>query len=395
MPEFMETIERVRAEASDVRRLFEADAGEIRSGSRGRASSPQYMAQLAEAATLIADVRAGRRPTYLLAEAMTTSDFPNLMGDILDRQLLAKYREFPTSYTDWVKVSQVRDFRTVKRITVDGGQGRLQKIGTIQEESEYPYEALTDGLYSYSVAKYGKKFRFSWEDFINDDLNGLGDTPERMGTSARRTEEYFATDLFFDANGPDATFFASGHKNIVTANPVLSIAGLQTAFTILSQQVDADAEPIMIDAVTLVIPPALQVVAQNILNATELWTTAASAGGATGQELHVMNWMRSKLKLSVAPYIPLVAASANGNTSWLLVAEPSQGRPAAEMGFLRGHTDPEMFQKAPNATRVGGGQSDPMDGDFDTDSIEFKVRHVMGGTLMDSKMAVSSNGSGS
>jgi hypothetical protein len=36
-----------------------------------------------------------------------------------------------------------------------------------------------------------------------------------------------------------------------------------------------------------------------------------------------------------------------------------------------------------------------MDGDFDTDTVEYKVRHVMGGTLMDPKAAVASNGSGS
>jgi hypothetical protein len=34
-----------------------------------------------------------------------------------------------------------------------------------------------------------------------------------------------------------------------------------------------------------------------------------------------------------------------------------------------------------------------MDGDFDTDSIEYKVRHVLGGSVIDPKFAVASNGS--
>jgi hypothetical protein len=40
--------------------------------------------------------------------------------------------------------------------------------------------------------------------------------------------------------------------------------------------------------------------------------------------------------------------------------------------------------------RVGGGGVNPTDGDFDTDTAEYKVRHVLGGTLMDPKAAVAS-----
>jgi hypothetical protein len=39
----------------------------------------------------VADDLEGRRPLHHLREAMTTSDFPLLFADILDRQLLANY----------------------------------------------------------------------------------------------------------------------------------------------------------------------------------------------------------------------------------------------------------------------------------------------------------------
>ena len=41
---------------------------------------------------------------------------------------------------------------------------------------------------------------------------------------------------------------------------------------------------------------------------------------------------------------------------------------------------------------VGGGDANPMDGDFSTDSIIYKVRHVLGGTLLDPIMALASTG---
>lgn len=49
-----------------------------------------------------------------------------------------------------------------------------------------------------------------------------------------------------------------------------------------------------------------------------------------------------------------------------------------EIGFLTGHETPELFMQSPNAVRVGGGAVDPMDGDFRTDSIDWKVRYVFG-----------------
>jgi hypothetical protein len=63
--------------------------------------------------------------------------------------------------------------------------------------------------------------------------------------------------------------------------------------------------------------------------------------------------------------------------------------------MLRGHAEPEIFIKEPNARRVGGGIVNPMDGDFETDSVEYKLRHVFGGSILDPKMSVGSNGSGS
>ena len=95
------------------------------------------------------------------------------------------------------------------------------------------------------------------------------------------------------------------------------------------------------------------------------------------------------------PYIPIVASSSNGNTSWFLFANPNNGRPALEMAFLRGHEEPEIFMKTSNAQRIGGGMTDPMDGDFDTDSLQYKVRHVLGGARLDPKMTVASSGAGS
>jgi hypothetical protein len=395
--DMLELIETINAEEASVQRLF----GKEGQGMRSHKRNPRYMAQLTEAAKLVADVYNGRKPLHYLQEAMTTSDFPNLFGDILDRQILAAYQEWPATWQNYAKRGRVRDFRTVKRFSVYGADSVLSAI--VGEKGEYPYDAFNENSpYSYAVAKYGRKLKFSWETLINDDLDALKDGPDRFGRAARRSEEKFATQLFVDASGPHASFYTTGNKNRVhtengapSNNPTLSIAALQAAFLVLSKMVDEQGEPIVIDTVQLVVPPALEITALNILNAVQLWLDTNASAGTAQQNLVTTNWMKARVNLNVNPYIPVVASTANGNTSWWLFANPNNGRPALEVGFLLGHEQPEIFMKQPNAARVGGGGEDVMNGDFESDAIEYKIRHVFGGTRMDPKMTVASNGSGS
>lgn len=398
----MDVIESLDAGDASVARLFGSEGRRLRRAQQ----APQQIARLAEAARFLADVREGRRPQYQLQEAMSTSDFPLMFGQIVDRMLMANYLAVPQTYRDYVKIGTVADFRTVYRFAMNGAQGVLTQV---KELTEYPEVALAEARYTYSVAKYGKVIPLSWETIVNDQLGAFDDLPQRLAISARNTEEKFATQLFVDTNGPHATLFTNGNKNIVnttngaaTTNPPLSIAALQDALTVLSKQTDSDGNPIVITAVRLVVPPALRVPAMNILNASQIFITSALAGGvpanttatpAGSQQLIANNWMQSAVQLSVNAFIPVVATT-NGNTSWFLFADVSSGRPALEMGFLRGHETPELFMQAADQIRVGGGEAGPLEGDFDTDSVAYKVRHVLGGTQIDPKAAVSSNGSG-
>lgn len=386
--EMLELLDTVRAEEASVQRLF----GKEGQGARSRSHGPKYMSRLVEATRLVADVVQGRRGMHVLREAMTTSDFPILFGDVMDRQVLASYREAPYNWNRIAKRTRVRDFREVKRFGIYGADQVLPAI--VGEKGEYPYEKINEEApYSFSVAKYGRKLKFAWEAMINDDQQMLQDGPERLGRAARRSEEKFVTQMYVDANGPHASFYSVGNKNILTGNPALSLAALQTALEKLSTMTDQMGEPIVIDMVELRIPPALEVTALNILNALQIELT--EKGGTANRKLVSTNWMKTRFNVSIDYYIPIVASTANGSTSWFLFANPDNGRPAIEMGFLSGHEEPEIFMKAPNSMRVGGGGVDVMNGDFDNDAIEYKLRHVFGGTREDPKMTVGSNGSGS
>lgn len=370
-------------------------------------------------------------------EALSISDFPNLFGDIIDRAVLANYRETPYTWPLVVNHADVSDFRQVKRFRIDFGTGAISNA--IEMGAQYPEDKLSDsgaagktgqaagaadtaGYYAYNLKKYGKRMPFFWETFVNDDLNAIKDVPARFGRGMRRGEEKFVTTLY----AGNTTFFSNANfKNTVVptgpytaTNPPLSITALAQAMLIMATQKDLDGEPIEIESVVLVVPPALKVTAQNILNADYFWAndqggtvignqTATTAALTSGERLNVQNWARNIVKLAVNYYLPIVDNS-NGNTGWYLFADPNGGRPALEFAHLRGQRDPQLFMKLPNSVAIGEGpmgpgmgivpgtqNQNPMEGDFDTDAIHYKIRHVWGGTTIDPLMAVFSNGSGS
>jgi hypothetical protein len=380
--EFLDLLETVKAEEASVQRMF-GDAGRgIRSMRR---DDPRYLRSLAEATQLVANVTTGRAPMHRLQEAMSTSDFPLLFGDIIDRSMLGRYNEWPAIWPKLAKRGTVKDFRVKRQFTMDGAEAILSEV---PQGTEYPEAALTEGKYDYSVKKYGRRVPFLWEVFINDDLDALRDTPGSLAKAARLSEERFGTELFVDSTGPDATFFSAGNGNrITTGGAGLTVATLTAALQVLWGFKDADGNPIYTGPVKLVVPPALSVTANNIANATEI--RVATGGGTTSDQITATNWVGNLVtEVVVDPWIPIIDTSGNKNTTWYLFADTTVGRPAMEMGFLRGHETPELFLKSPNATRIGGGLVGAEEGSFETDGIDYKVRHCFGGGLLEPKSAL-------
>lgn len=367
---------------------------------------PRYNLKLAEATKLVSDVLVGRLPAYRLREVMTTSDFPVYFGDILDRTMLAHYENWESTWESIARRRVLNDFRDAKIYLPATGADSI--LSEVPEADQYPDDKLEEQTpFTWSVKKYGRKVPFTWEAMINDDMDQLKDVPERLGVAARRTENDLVTRLYASSTGPHTDMYNSTNKNLVTTtygantdNPALSIAGVQDAFTVLGRMVDQSGNPIRREMVTLVVPPDLEVVANNIVNSIQVMATHPDAGGVPDdgsgsgyQRLVMNNWLSGRFKVVVDPYLPLVNTT-NGHTAWYLFTSPNINRPAIQIGFLRGHEAPEIWMKSPNAVRVGGGTVGPMEGDFDTDGITYRVRHVVGVTRIDGKATVASKGTG-
>lgn len=329
---------------------------------------------------------------YMMEEAQTTSDFPLLFGAVMERTLLAKYSLLDSDWRTYTKVGTQNDF---KAADILGVYGLEQPLLQVAERGEYKADTMGEGKISNTLAKFGRKFSMSWETIINDDMGAFADIAQRLATSAQLTEWIKATQLFVSSTGPKASFFGNsithpidgqtGIDNLTDA--LLTEPNFIAAYTALTTRRDKAGNPIVITRVHAVVLPAQQIPMLKLLSNAALITGA----NATQTSENVL--AKLPITVHVNPYIPAVDTSVNVNKSWYLFGEG--GVPAMQMNFLKGHETPEVVQKASDKVSVSGGAVGAMDGDFDSDTNEWRVRHVLGGTTIDPRMGYASDGSGS
>jgi hypothetical protein len=337
-----------------------------------------YDIKLKETLDLLSNAKgySPHRHEFMLREALTTSDFPYLFGDVLDRQVLAAYKAVDPVWKAFVRMGTVpRIFPQIGgyRFGITGGDQHLEEVA---EKGEYLASERNEARYACYVKKYGRQFDISWEALVNDDLGALKDTPERFARAAIRTEHRLVTGVYVADLVGAANLYAAANAN--SGALPLTIANLENTCEAMAAFTDANGEPIMNRAKYLVVGPGLEFTARQILSsATKMWLEWQTLGaGGTPVPYPTTNVVSQYgLQLVVDPYIPIFAP--NAVLSWFLFADPKDIA-AMECDYLTGHERPEICMKASDKVNIGGGEISPMTGDFATDNVFYRVRDVFG-----------------
>lgn len=336
--------------------------------------------------------------TYLLKEAETTADFPYLFGTVLERQLYAKYKAAVPDWRDYIKVGTQNDFRPAWLIGVNGLQGSLQPVAL---RGEYPNDgSLQDGKVQIIQQKFGREFGLAWETLINDDLGAFSDLAERFATAAMRSEYRYATGLYASATGPITSLFGAtiqhplytGPNSLITnlfsgTGSVFSITNLAAAASAMRRFVDADGEPVIFDGFELVVPPVLEIPMLQALNPANIIQSGGDSTAGAKPQIRSSSNTVPMLNITghVNPYLPLV--DKTGRPTWYMFGKLTNAGYAARINFLRGHENPELCMKNPNKVALGGASMSPLEGDYESDSIRWRIRHIFGGTQVDPNYA--------
>lgn len=322
---------------------------------------------------------------FLMKEAETTSDFPVLFGTVLERALRQKYMLVKPDWRQYIKAGVQNDFRNAYDMATYGNRGVL---AAVKERGEYKDSAIADGKFVTALQKYGRKFGLSWETIINDDLGAFSDIAADLALSAQLSESKYATGLFCSSTGPNSTLYSASGTHPIDGTSfsnlgTLPLTGdnLAATITAMKSQTDFDGNPIAFSRFYLVTPialeyKALQVLSQNLLIASALGSTSA-ADTRTSENVIA----KYPITPIANPWLDQIDKE-DPLTTWYVFGDPANGD-AVRMNFLRGHENPEIVQKMSDKVSLGGAPISPMEGDFDSDAIQWRVRHVFGGVVTD------------
>lgn len=316
-------------------------------------------------------------------EAMSTSDFPILFGDALNRALARRYAAAQPVWQRFAARQVVADFRPSKIIDFMGAGGVLDRV---PEYGEYPARAFEESEFTTTLAKYGDRLQWSWEMQVNDDLGAFDTAPQALTRGATSTEDYVATSVLCDAAGPNSALFAS------VDNKPLTRDNLEAAYQSIADVVDEDGNPIDIGDPVLVVPQALSLTAANIVNTTEFQSQTGNGNGQV-RSLVSGNGLTVTPQIVVNRWLTAINKDAKAKATWYLLPDPNGIRPAVYETFLRGHETPDLRVKADAGMRLGGGQIDPSEGSFERDDVQYRIRHVVGGNVGFTDAAYASTGS--
>jgi hypothetical protein len=275
----------------------------------------------------------------------STSDFPGILGNTINRSLRAAYEEREPTWLPLGTQNNFVDFRERTSIAL-GEASRLEKV---REGGEYKYGSLPEEGSPMRAEKWGKIIAYTWEMMVNDDLGAFDRVPTALANSARQTESDVIWDLFItDRKWSDgANVFSAGHGNLAGTASAITIASLQAARTAMRTQKGIDKKTfINVEPRYLVVGPL------NELAAYQLTSSAYTPiNNATINPIY-----NSQLIVIVEPRIT--------DYSWFLVGDNNE---TFEYGYLDGE---------------GGMTTDTREG-FEVDGIEVKARLVFGAGFVD------------
>lgn len=304
--------------------------------------------------------RAGKRTRGMsraeiaIQALQTTSDFPNILENVVTKSLRAGYAGAGRTFVPFSRQATLPDFKQISRAQL-GGAPNLKRV---LEGAEYEHGTIGDGAEKYAVQKYGRIVAISWETVINDDLDALTRIPQAFGASAAELESdiVYAILTGNPAMADTVALFHATHGNLGTAadlndaldptaaNPLAEMRKLMTL------QKGLEGQYITVRPRYLIVPPSLEEAALKI--------TSANFVASKGVDQNVFG--PSMLAISE----PRLEAASS--TAWFAAAEPNT-IDTIEYAYLEGHEG--VFTETKNG--------------FEVDGVQIKCRHVFGAKAID------------
>ncbi len=199
----------------------------------------------------------GLSPIEIASRALhSTSDFPSILANVMNKRLRAGYDENVPSYTLWARrAPNAPDFKTLSVTQLSAMPDLLARA----EGGEFKYGTLSDGKETYGVVSYGRILGITRETIINDDLRAFDRIATGFSASARRLENrlVYAQLTSNPTMGDSVALFHSTHANLAGSGAAISATTLSAARAAMRLQKGLQSEELNL-APRFLIAPATQ-----------------------------------------------------------------------------------------------------------------------------------------
>jgi len=329
------------------------------------------LVDMARASLEAANIRtAGMSRNDLVGKALTmrsavasTSDFPNILENILYKVLLAQYAITPDTWKQFCKIGSVSDFRTNKRYRL----GTFGSLSALNELGEFTNKSIPDAeKQSLTASTKGNIIGISRQAIINDDMGAFDTLAAMLGRAAALSQEVDVYALLAQNAGlgptmtDGNTLFHASHNNLTTGAAIGSAAIDADRVAMGSQKDPSGNEVLALIPAVLVLPIGLGGTARQINNGQYDFDVTS--------KFQIPNRVGGLFKAIIdTPRIT--------GTRRYLFADPGVA-PTIEVAYVEGQAQPFMDQ------HLG----------FRTDGIEWKVRMDYGVAAIDFRGAVTNAG---
>jgi putative ubiquitin-RnfH superfamily antitoxin RatB of RatAB toxin-antitoxin module len=235
----------------------------------------------------------------------SSSDFPKVLENIANKSLQQAYEQAASTFMPFVSETSVADFKQISSVRLSDG-GTLQKVN---EHGEFKRGTLVETGEKYAVETYGLIIGATRKLLMNDDLGAFTKIPASLGMRAKQKEnELFWAIILSNpvmAEDGNALFHAS-HGNLGTA-AAIAIASLGEGRAKMRSLLDLDKQPINLSASYLVVPTALETVADQFVSQV------------TPTENGKVNPFAGRLQVIAEPRL-----DAGSATAWYLMSDKSK-----------------------------------------------------------------------
>lgn len=273
----------------------------------------------------------------------TTSDFPALMANALNRRLRMAYEEHQPTYRLWARrAPNAPNFKAIDVVQISAMPDLLK----VNEAGEFRYGTASDGKVSYAITTYGRIISLSRQLIVNDDLNALDRAMMGFAAAAARLENRTVySQLTANAAMPDGTaLFHANHGNLANPGSAISQTSLGAGRARMRKQKGLQSEELNIAPRYLIVPTDLEQVAYQFTSSQYVPAKQTDT-----------NEFRQGGRTAVEPIVEPVL-DANSTIAWYLAASSSQVD-TVEYAYLEGAEGVQL------SSRMG----------FTVDGVELKA----------------------